>query len=217
MLNTNEKLLAGLNVVIVSPFDVAATGLRMMLEEDFGCAVIQVCRSSESLVSFGMTNAVKVDLAIIDEDADLRNNVMTPWVQLIPGLESARVVMMTSHPVTPDGCYRIDKCMEKLDIFNVLTSAVEARIGKHIDAFSESKAVPDALVNNDIIARLTPTEQGVISGLLLGMTVSDMATRCGKSVKTISGQKQSALRKMQFKNMIGLYNYFYSIRPKIVS
>lgn len=46
---------------------------------------------------------------------------------------------------------------------------------------------------------LSPREQEVIRCFLLGMTVTDIAEKFNRSLKTISGQKQSAIRKLGLK------------------
>ncbi|KAF0855677.1 hypothetical protein Y788_11435 [Pantoea dispersa 625] len=46
---------------------------------------------------------------------------------------------------------------------------------------------------------LSPKEQEVIRCFLAGMTVTDIAEKFARSLKTVSGQKQSALRKLGLK------------------
>lgn len=46
---------------------------------------------------------------------------------------------------------------------------------------------------------LTPKEQEVIRCFLAGMTVTDIAEKFSRSLKTVSGQKQNALRKLGLK------------------
>lgn len=46
---------------------------------------------------------------------------------------------------------------------------------------------------------LSPKEQEVIRCFLTGMTVTDIAEKFSRSLKTVSGQKQSAMRKLGLK------------------
>ncbi|WP_051228942.1 response regulator transcription factor [Paludibacterium yongneupense] len=64
----------------------------------------------------------------------------------------------------------------------------------------------DAIVPLDeALARLSVREMAVIRLLLSGSTVSGIADKLHKSIKTISTQKQSAFRKMGIKNDVQLY------------
>jgi two component transcriptional regulator, LuxR family len=49
------------------------------------------------------------------------------------------------------------------------------------------------------LSALSPKEQEVIRCFLTGMTVTDIAEKFHRSLKTISGQKQSAMRKLGLK------------------
>lgn len=49
------------------------------------------------------------------------------------------------------------------------------------------------------LSALSPKEQEVIRCFLAGMTVTDIAEKFNRSLKTISGQKQSAMRKLGLK------------------
>lgn len=49
------------------------------------------------------------------------------------------------------------------------------------------------------LSSLSPKEQEVIRCFLSGMTVTDIAEKFNRSLKTISGQKQSAMRKLGLK------------------
>jgi two-component system, NarL family, captular synthesis response regulator RcsB len=49
------------------------------------------------------------------------------------------------------------------------------------------------------LSALSPKEQEVIRCFLTGMTVTDIAEKFNRSLKTISGQKQSAMRKLGLK------------------
>lgn len=49
------------------------------------------------------------------------------------------------------------------------------------------------------LSALSPKEQEVIRCFMEGMTVTDIASKFNRSIKTISGQKQTALRKLGLK------------------
>lgn len=57
----------------------------------------------------------------------------------------------------------------------------------------------DAVKKAVTLSVLSPKEQEVIRCFLAGMTVSDIAEKFSRSIKTISGQKQTALRKLGLK------------------
>ncbi|MGV3346062.1 response regulator [Enterobacteriaceae bacterium LUAb1] len=60
------------------------------------------------------------------------------------------------------------------------------------------------------LLQLTTSEQEVIRCLLWGMTVTEVASKFSKSVKTISGQKQSAFKKLGIKKNQELYMRYSS-------
>jgi two-component system capsular synthesis response regulator RcsB len=58
---------------------------------------------------------------------------------------------------------------------------------------------PDNVKNATSLSALTAKEQEVIRCFLTGMTVTEIAEKFNRSLKTISGQKQSAMRKLGVK------------------
>lgn len=64
------------------------------------------------------------------------------------------------------------------------------------------------LTRKKIIHVLSQNEKVVILEVLKGKSVSEIALNMGKSLKTISGQKQSALRRLGIKNDYELFRAF---------
>lgn len=61
------------------------------------------------------------------------------------------------------------------------------------------------------IAKLSPKESEVIRCFMSGMSVTDIATKFSRSVKTISRQKQSAIQKLGLKSDQELFKIKYQI------
>ena len=67
----------------------------------------------------------------------------------------------------------------------------------NIDKAAIGEAVPDSLAEH---SELSPREREVLRCCLDGMSVTEIAEKFARSVKTISGQKQSAFRKLGVRN-----------------
>ncbi|MGC0151158.1 response regulator [Chromobacterium vaccinii] len=70
---------------------------------------------------------------------------------------------------------------------------------------SGSRHAPAAVGSLVRLAELSPREQEVIRCFMDGMTVSQIAEKFARSIKTISGQKQAAMRKLGLKADHELY------------
>lgn len=62
---------------------------------------------------------------------------------------------------------------------------------------------------------LSPRESEVIRCYLAGMTVTQISQKFSRSIKTISGQKQSAFRKLGVRNDIDFFKLQHQLRLKI--
>ncbi|QZY92924.1 response regulator transcription factor (plasmid) [Pantoea dispersa] len=63
-----------------------------------------------------------------------------------------------------------------------------------------SGQLSEARINSALsLSSLTPKEQEVVRCFLSGMTVTEIAEKFSRSLKTVSGQKQSAIRKLGLK------------------
>ncbi|MCK7248213.1 response regulator transcription factor [Enterobacter kobei] len=70
---------------------------------------------------------------------------------------------------------------------------------------SSRHAPPTQEASRVSLSSLSPKVQEVIHGLLEGMTVKEIAQKYGRSIKTISGQKQTGMRKLGLKSNRELY------------
>ncbi|MEV8761136.1 helix-turn-helix transcriptional regulator, partial [Klebsiella pneumoniae] len=68
---------------------------------------------------------------------------------------------------------------------------------------------PDSLSD---MPSLSPREREVLRCCLDGMSVTDIAEKFARSVKTISGQKQSAFRKLGVRSDNELFKIEYQIK-----
>ena len=66
---------------------------------------------------------------------------------------------------------------------------------------------PDEAVKNpeDRLSVLSPRESEVVRCYLAGLTVTQISQKFSRSIKTISGQKQSAFRKLGVRNDIDFF------------
>ncbi|NHR03587.1 response regulator transcription factor [Chromobacterium haemolyticum] len=80
----------------------------------------------------------------------------------------------------------------------------QAQQADSVPADSSTHA-PDAMDRVVRLSALSPREMEVLRCFLDGMTVSEIADKFSKSIKTISGQKQAAIKKLGLKSDHELY------------
>ena len=71
---------------------------------------------------------------------------------------------------------------------------------------SRSKTPPEKGKGSFFVV-LSSKEAHVLHLIALGLSVSDIAEQDGRSVKTISAQKRSAMRKLKLRTDMELYEY----------
>jgi DNA-binding NarL/FixJ family response regulator len=92
----------------------------------------------------------------------------------------------------------VSKSQDPDDIVRAIEAAVTGRI-----------YVPPSLermVSSGAQSQLSPKETEVIRCLLAGLTVTEIAAKFGRSLKTISAQKSAAFRKLDIQSDMQLFN-----------
>ncbi|MRS17015.1 hypothetical protein GJV06_19220 [Enterobacteriaceae bacterium RIT691] len=166
-----------------------------------------------------------IDIVIIDDDALSRGKAPYHWLNSFEGLKQAGIIILS-------GSYSLAEVTEKL------RKGAKACVGKHMPLELLHEAITSVLngecwVEEDLRHHyslpdkrryggvmipeivqfniLTAAEKTVIRKLLQGMTVTDIANKTCRSVKTISSQKQSAMRKLQVNSIVELYRTFSKV------
>ncbi len=132
-----------------------------------------------------------------------------------PGLP---VVVLTGarHPGLLDSLLRegisglVDKCADFAELPHALNAALAGQV-------FVSQQLRHHLQARDLLfprqpARLSAREQEVLELLAAGLSVNEVAERCGRSPKTISRQKAEAKRKLGLQNNQELFDYLQTRR-----
>ena len=99
----------------------------------------------------------------------------------------------------------INKNLKAFELFNLLEMALNIRLPRGTyEATSGAKLITNLPSVSPPENELTPCEKSVIKMILKGLSVSDVSKFRGRSIKTISAQKNSALKKLGMEK-----NYFY--------
>ena len=155
----------------------------------------------------GLLAAMPVDVALIDyslaaDDPD--------GVSLVRSLHAAyprmKVIVVSAYAHVP-----LVRCLFAAGADGFVPKSEDPdEVIRAIDAAMTGRLyVPPALeraLENGMDPKLSPKETDVIHCLLTGMTVTQIADKFDRSLKTISTQKTAAFRKLGIKNDNQLYN-----------
>lgn len=206
---------------IISGSDIFALGVRSVLRNDAGADAACVFSSPEQLAMVRAAGMDNIDLVIIDDDVLSGRRVSLRWINALDGLLNSGILVLT-------GAYSLEKvkcrlsggaraCVDKRMPHEVLMQAISAVLDgrywveegyRHLFSASGDLLDDDGPADGGLLCALTPAEQQVIRRLLTGMTVSEIALETSRSVKTVSGQKQSAMRKLHVDSLIALARVF---------
>ncbi|WP_409319251.1 response regulator [Pseudomonas sp. KCJK9016] len=190
-----------------------ALKIRLSLETDF--KVMGVFKTSREL-NEGLRNQA-IDLLVLDYQ--LANDELD-GLRLIQSIRKQypdlKIVIFSSaeHPATINLCIRagvngfVGKTQETDELLRAIRIAAKDRIYLSPTVAAELEKLPRAPVTQEqqqqvdgeqALAEhpdLSPKEREVLRCFLEGMSVSQVANKFSRSRKTISGQKQSAFRKL---------------------
>lgn len=207
-------------VVLLDDHPLVLYGLRKVLAKDPGITIVGTCTSSQELFSTLKSNneidVVAIDYELKPADTDGLNLIKTLNLRY----PDIAILVVSSHynPATvalalrggakgfigknrpPEevthAIYQVHKGKVYLDEEMIPLLAQQQANGT-LRTYSTNN--PEEIKESLSLANLSPKEQEVIRCFILGMTVTDIAEKFNRSLKTVSGQKQSALRKLGLK------------------
>lgn len=203
--------MASLNIMILDDHELILRGVQDLLRNQPLFHVVGSYTSSKTLLAELTTKAVDVivmDYSLAPDDTD--------------GL---RLIKLLSSRYPKTALLVVSAHYNSAIVSQAIRGGAKGFIGKNLcpdtigkaiiavskgQTFLESEMKEKLLVlnisasvklNNDLsqslsVNSLSPKELEVIRCFIEGMTVSDIAEKFNRSLKTISGQKQSALRKL---------------------
>lgn len=186
------------NIVILDDHPVFFIGLKNIIHHNSFFTVTDCCKDSKELffsLSLAPANIALIDCSRPNEDMDLVSVVehlhhQHPTMAIIT-MGDCHDHRQQSDDLRPQVFTHFSKT---LAADNWITSLHTAWLKHSLTSYSaghdtgrEKRKVP---------ARLSVKEQTVIEYIHAGMTVSQIAQKLSRSVKTISAQKRNAMRKM---------------------
>lgn len=190
-----------LKIALLDDHDVVRHGSVIHLSTDPRIDVVGSHAHSRDLLT--TLSTTPVDIAVIDyvlASDDL------PGLALLHVLRQrfpqVRALLFTAHvsrvmlsAVIEAGAAGVVTKNESLDALSIAALQVAAGLCR----------LPDGLADEPARASLSPSERGVLQLCLAGLTVSEIARRRNRSVKTVSTQKQTAFRKLGLRSDGDLY------------
>lgn len=190
-----------LKIALLDDHDVVRHGTLVHLSADPRFQVVGSHAHSDALIA--TLSAQPVDVAVIDytlSSDDLQGlellqllHARFPRVRLL--VFSAHINRIMSSAVTDAGARGLVAKSERLD---ELALAVGRVAEGHLHLPAEYRQDPDE-------RRLSPNEREVLQLCLSGLSVSEIASRRHRSIKTISTQKHAAYRKLGLRTDRDLY------------
>ncbi|MFG0884958.1 response regulator [Vibrio sp. CJQ_6] len=207
--------MTNLNIMILDDHELILRGMLDLLKDNQTCEVVGTYTASQKLIADLRTQ--KVDVIVLDY-------MLSP--EDIDGLSLIKL-LTTRHPDV--ALLVVSAHYNSAIVAQALRAGAKGFIGKNLNPATIHKAIVtvakgstfldidmqeeltirqneasnrlnDSRTNTMSINMLSPKELEVIRCFIEGMTVSEIAEKFSRSLKTISGQKQSALRKLGLKS-----------------
>lgn len=215
----NTTLNNKISIALLDDHDLVLRGLRDLLEENPLFAVSDTYTSGRNLLNGLKTRTA--DVVIIDYElapSDIDGlELIKALSRHFPGL-AILVVSAHYNPATVALALRggakgflgknrpTGEIHEAIRMVNrgmvYLEPDMRQRLAEqqqHGESLLSGQLSSDKLNRALSLSALTPKEQEVIRCFLAGMTVTEIAEKFSRSLKTISGQKQNAMRKLGLK------------------
>ncbi|OHX11587.1 DNA-binding response regulator [Chromobacterium sphagni] len=215
-----------LRLMLLDDHAVVLQGLSYRLSQEPDFAIVGAHASSKSLLSAlrkQTTDVIVLDYSLQPEDIDGLNLIRA----LTTRFPQTAVLIMSAHYNTATvalalrGGARgfVGKQQDLDELVTAIRTLAQGQVylnpamATELASAMQAESVPapgsrhaSAAIGAMIrLSELSPKEQEVIRCFMEGMTVSQIAEKFARSIKTISGQKQTAMRKLGLKADHELY------------
>ncbi|WP_296224676.1 response regulator transcription factor [Ralstonia sp. UBA689] len=218
-----------IRVIVLDDHAVVRHGLAARLKQEADIEVTGLFASGREVVQALKTNTIEVDVLLMDyslgpSEIDGLNlirliRVRYPELKIlvVSAHHNKATVGLVMHAGARGFVGKEEELSEMVRAIRTVaagnkrlnaTLAVEMEHDAHAEAEApiETQA-PDGAELSDLVDRpqLSPREREVLRCCLDGMSVSDIAEKFARSIKTISSQKQSAYRKLGIRSDTELF------------
>jgi two-component system capsular synthesis response regulator RcsB len=197
-------------IIIADDHPIIRAGLRMLLENMEDVVVAAEADSADTLLA--VLRETPADLLIADFSMPLSHEadgllMLQRIRRLYPGLPILVLTMVNNVGVISAIAHAgvrglIDKSAGMTEITQAIQMVRQGR--EYVSATFKPHLVNSG---SSATARLSPREMEVLRLFASGMTVSAIAERLSRSVKTVSRQKTDAMTKLGLKNDIEIYMF----------
>lgn len=208
-------MLKALRVCLADDHPVVLAGVRAQLERSaIEVEIVGEARDGRTLLAL-LAQGPGCDVVITDFSMPANNQRGCDGIPLLQALRrqwpSLRIIVLTmiENPALLQAMLDagIHGLVDKLSPIEELQRAVQSVVGgrRYISQELRNRLQADAQVEGT--AKLSPHEAEVVRLFVHGLTVTAIAERLSRSVKTISRQKNDAMRKLGVDNHSQLYAY----------
>jgi len=193
-------------VVLMTECRLLGFGIKHLLQKNRKKISVRTFYDDSVFFDYASCRNEGVNALIIDADylspvqvkviSHLAVSNFIPHVVIISSLKNNNSF---THLISGEVCH-ISKSLNICDLLNLLERAlnISSSSARH-KAISGANFITNRLNGSPLLNGLTPCEESVIKMIFRGMSVSDISKSRGRSIKTISGQKLSALKKLGLK------------------
>lgn len=221
-----------IRIIILDDHAVVRHGLSARLSEESDFDIVGIYASSKDMMSALQSQSVQADLFLIDyslgeSDIDGLNLIRALKIRYPKG----KILISSTHdnPATVALAMRagakgfVGKSQDLGELIQAIRTVMVGKeyINELVKAELNRTAISsDAGTGGESNLRntltgyydLSPREREVLRCCLDGMTVTQIANKFARSVKTISGQKQSAFKKLGIRNDSELFKIQHQLK-----
>lgn len=207
--------LNGKHGVVISKIPVMQSGLGSVMARNFPDYELTYCRSLQELTLLQLRRA---DVIIADISGDYRNprGTLEQYYGLLNQYHGIHWIFLVSRPLYSSAVELLMRpettLLSDMEPIEGVVSAIRAG-SERAERISQTLLTPDALEfgeKSEPFIVLTHSERKVLRLLGKGWGINQIATLLKKSNKTISAQKNSAMRRLSLRSNADMYAWISS-------
>lgn len=202
-----------LRIILADDHPVVRSGVRMLLEHNSSAAVVAEAGTPEEL--FAALERMAVDLVLTDfsmpggraaDGLSMLGRLLRRWPQTPVIVLTMAGNVGVLQTILDTGVHGL---LNKSDALTELTLAVNAVSHRrtYVGSGIRRLLAADASLGESPRGALSPRETEVLRLFSSGLTVSEIARRLERSVKTVSRQKMDAMAKLGLRSDLEIYAY----------
>ncbi|EKS7211783.1 MULTISPECIES: helix-turn-helix transcriptional regulator [Enterobacter] len=207
--------LNGKHGVVISRIPVMQNGLGGVMTRHFADFDLTFCRSLQELTLLQLRRA---DVIIADISGEYRNprGTLEEYYGLLNQYRDIHWIFLVSRPLYPIAVELLMRpestLLSDMEPIEGVINAIRAG-SERAERISQTLLTPEPACNDDEddrVVALTHSERKVLRLLGKGWGINQIATLLKKSNKTISAQKNSAMRRLSLRSNADLYAWINS-------